>query len=413
MILRNGLVYYKGEILKRDIEVDGNKIVKIGKNLGGEEYDAENKLILPGLVNTHTHLAMTLLRGYADDMPLNTWLEEYIWPAESSLTGNDVYYGSLLGMVEMIKSGTTCFNDMYFFMDRVADAVEASGIRGVLSHGAIELGKSDKWEEEIEETLRVMEVCENHERTEFMFGPHAPYTCSKGFLMKIKELAEKYNKQIHIHISETKGEVEDINEKHGMRPVEYLEDFLGENVLAAHTVLLTDKEIQILKKKNVKISHNPVSNLKLSSGIAPIPQLLENNMTVSLGTDGAASNNSLDMWDDLKTMALIHKLKDPRNLNAETSFKIATENGGKALNLPVGKIEEGYLADLIFVDLGSAAMNPHHNLLSNIVYAMNPESIKDVMVDGKFIMKNRKILTLNEEKIVEKAEKVAKDLVVR
>jgi len=413
MIIKNGLIYYRGEIVKRDIEIEGNKIVRIGKNIEGESYNAEGKLILPGLVNTHTHLAMTLLRGYADDLPLNEWLENYIWPAESKLKGEDVYYGSLLGIVEMIKSGTTCFNDMYFFMDKTADAVVESGIRGVLSHGCIELSDPKKGEREIKESLRIMKICEKNDRTEFMFGPHAPYTCSKEFLMKIKDLADKYKKYIHIHVSETENEVKDIEKQYKMRPMEYLEDFLNENVLIAHAVHLTEKEIKMLKEKNVKVSHNPVSNLKLSSGIAPVPELLKNDILVSLGTDGTASNNSLNIFEDLKIMALIHKLKDPKNLNANECLKIATENGGKALNLKIGKIEEGYFADLIFIDLRSASLNPEHNLISNIVYSMDTESIKDVMVDGKFVMQNRKIITLDEEKIIEKTEEIAKDLVNR
>ena len=413
MIIKNGLIYYRGEIVKRDIEIEGNKIVRIGKNIEGESYNAEGKLILPGLVNTHTHLAMTLLRGYADDLPLNEWLENYIWPAESKLKGEDVYYGSLLGIVEMIKSGTTCFNDMYFFMDKTADAVVESGIRGVLSHGCIELSDPKKGEREIKESLRIMKICEKNDRTEFMFGPHAPYTCSKEFLMKIKDLADKYKKYIHIHVSETENEVKGIEKQYKMSPMEYLEDFLNENVLIAHAVHLTEKEIKILKEKNVKVSHNPVSNLKLSSGIAPVPELLKNDILVSLGTDGTASNNSLNIFEDLKIMALIHKLKDPKNLNANECLKIATENGGKALNLKIGKIEEGYFADLIFIDLRSASLNPEHNLISNIVYSMDTESIKDVMVDGKFVMQNRKIITLDEEKIIEKTEEIAKDLVNR
>lgn len=413
MIIKNGLVYYKGKNVKRDIEIEDNKIVKIGKNLEGESYNAEKKLILPGLVNTHTHLAMTLLRGYADDLPLNEWLEKYIWPVESKLKGKDVYYGSLLGIIEMIKSGTTCFNDMYFFMDKTANAVVKSGIRGVLNHGCIELFDSEKGEREIKESLKIMKICEKNERTSFMFGPHSPYTCSKGFLMKIKDLANKYQKYIHIHVSETKNEVENIEKEYKMKPMEYLKDFLDKNVLIAHAVHLTKSEIKILKEKNVKISHNPVSNLKLSSGIAPIPELLKNDILVSLGTDGTASNNSLNIFEDLKIMALVHKLKDPKNLDANESLKIATENGGKALNLKIGKIEEGYLADLIFIDLKSASLNPEHNLISNVVYSMDTESIKDVMIDGKFVMQNRKILTLDEEKIIEKTDKIAKDLVNR
>ena len=413
MILKNGLIYYRGSIVRRDLEIEGNKVVKVGRSLNGRGYDAKGKLILPGLVNTHTHLAMTLLRGYADDLPLTEWLEDHIWPAEGKLTGEDVYYGSLLGIVEMIKSGTTCFNDMYFLMEKVADAVVKSGVRGVLSHGIIEQFDAEKGEREIKNSLKIMNLCKKNERTKFMFGPHAPYTCSKEFLMKIKDLAEKYGKQIHIHISETRNEVETIEKEHAMSPIEYLRDFLGENVLAAHCVHLTDAEIGILKKRGVKVSHNPVSNLKLSSGVAPVPTLIRHGILVALGTDGAASNNSLNMFRDLKTMALIHKTGNPGALPAEESLKIATENGGKALNLKIGKIEEGYLADLIFVDLTTPSLVPHHNIISSIVYSMSTEAVRDVMVNGAFVMKEREILTLNEEEIVEKAGELAKNLVSR
>jgi 5-methylthioadenosine/S-adenosylhomocysteine deaminase len=413
MMLKNGFVYYKGAIIRRDIEIDGNTIVKIGKNLTGEAYDAEGMVILPGLVNTHAHTAMTLLRGYADDMPLNEWLEEHIWPVERNMTGDDVYYGSLLGIMEMIKSGTTCFNDMYFFMERTAEAVNESGIRGVLSHGSIELFDAERGKKEIKKSLDLMKLCERHERVEFMFGPHAPYTCSIEFLMRIKELAEKYDKYIHIHLSETKNEVDQWMTDHTTPPVEYLQEFLGENVLAAHCVHLTEREISILKEKKVKVAHNPISNLKLSSGIAPIPRLLDEGILVSLGTDGAASNNSLNMLEDLKVMALIHKLNGPKNLSAHESLKIATENGGKAVNMKIGKIEEGFLADLIFVDRNSVNLTPHHNLGSSIVYAMTPEAVRHVMVDGAFVMKNRELVHLDEESIREKANEKALDLVAR
>ncbi|MCS7131536.1 MAG: amidohydrolase, partial [Hadesarchaea archaeon] len=303
ILIENGIIVTMDphrRIIKRgSLAIKGNRITAVGEKVeerGEVIIDAKGKVVLPGLINAHTHLSMTLLRGIADDMPLMEWLETKIWPVERNLRKGDCYHGALLGCLEMIKSGTTCFADQYFFMEEVARAVEESGIRGILSYGIIEMDDPQRRESE----LRVGEkfVREYHGkaggRVLAMFGPHAAYTCSPECLLKTKELAEKYGVGIHTHVAESRDEVDRVMKKYGKRPVEHLDaiGFLGPEVLAAHCVWLTDHEISIIRERGVKPVHNPVSNMKIACGIAPVPEMLAAGIPVALGTDGAASNNS-------------------------------------------------------------------------------------------------------------------------
>ncbi len=406
-----------------DILVEENKISLVQKHIREKAefvIDASHKLVLPGLVNAHTHLAMTLFRGYADDMVLEKWLGEKIWPLEKKLRADDVYRGSMLGCAEMIRSGTTCFADMYFFMDEVARAVGESGMRASLSYGMFDLGKPDKREKE----LRIAEefVNKNHNaargRVICSLGPHSPYTCSKEMLIKAKGLARKKKMKIQMHLSETRKEVYDIMKSHRKRPVEYLEEigFLGDDVIAAHCGWVSAREIRILAERGVSIAHCPVSNLKLATGgIAPVAEMLENRACVALGTDGAASNNTLDMFETMKLAALLqkHRLWDASALGAGLALDMATTNGARALGVNAGSIEKGKLADMITIDLKSPNLLPTHNLLSHVVYAANAGNVCDVILDGKLVMENKTILTFDEEKILERAQKAAEDLVAR
>jgi len=410
------------EIKKSSLLIQNDKIVEISDRINSNDAEdvinAEGKVLIPGLVNTHTHLSMTLMRGLADDIPLETWLNNHIWPVEAELNGEHCYAGALLACAEMIKSGTTCFNDMYFFMDHVARAAEESGIRGMLSHGMIDFGDEDKRRQEFKESIRIIKKCHNtgNGRIKVAFGPHSPYTCSKELLEGVKTEAAKHGVRIHIHVSETQKEVSDILETHGMRPFEYLDemDFLGNEVTAAHAVWVSDREIEIIKEKNVKLSHNPSSNMKLSSGVSPVAELLAKGICVSMGTDGPASNNNMDLLEEMKIAALLQKVNtmNPTVLAAEEVFKMATINGASALGLEneIGSIDLGKKADIVLVNMKTAHLTPFRNPISHLVYSANGGDVDTVICNGEILMRNRELLTLDETMILEIAENASEDL---
>ena len=381
--------------------------------------DASGKILLPGFVNTHTHLSMTLFRGLADDLSLDSWLNDHIWPMEANLNGDYCYIGALLGAVELIKSGTTTFSDMYFYMEDVARAVDEAGIRAVLSYGMIDFGDAEKREAEIKENLQLFENCDGMAdgRIKVFFGPHSPYTASEELLIKVRELADKYNMGIHIHVSETQKEIDDVSQEKGLRPFEYLDKigFLGPDVVAAHCVWLSDEEIEIIKKNGVKVSHNPCSNMKLASGISPVSKLIENDICVSIGTDGASSNNNLDLIEELKTASLLQKVStlDPNVLNSHEALAMGTIKGAEALGLSdeIGSIEVGKKADIILIDTNSANMVPDSSTLtSNIIYSSNGSNVDTTICNGKILMENKKLTVLDEQEIYEKARKAIKNL---
>ena len=392
-------------------EIDESDVEKI--------IDAEGKILLPGLINTHTHLSMTLFRGLADDLSLDSWLNDHIWPMEANLNGNYCYVGALLGAVELIKSGTTTFSDMYFYMEDVARAIDEAGIRAVLSYGMIDFGDAERRENEIKANLDLFNNCNGMAdgRIKVFFGPHSPYTASEELLVKVRELADKYNMGIHIHVSETEKEINDVSEEKGLRPFEYLDKigFLGPDVVAAHCVWLSDEEIEIIKKNNVKVSHNPCSNMKLASGISPVSKLIENDVCVSIGTDGASSNNNLDLIEELKTASLLQKVStlDPKVLNSDESVAMGTIKGAEALGLDdeIGSIEVGKKADIILIDTNSANMVPDSSSLSsNIIYSANGSNVDTTICNGKVLMENKKLVVLDEDEIYKKARKAIKEL---
>ncbi len=406
-----------------EIGIDGNRISFVGGKgtipedwRADEEINASGMVVMPGFINCHTHAAMTLLRSYADDMPLMEWLEQRIWPLEARLTGEDVYWGTMLCILEMIKSGTTAFADMYFFMDDVARAVEKSGIRASLSRGMI--GVAPTAQLALDETGEFVERWNGaaEGRITTMVGPHAPYTCPPEYMKKVLSLAEKFDVGIHIHLAETRAEVEEIRKDYGKTPIEYVNDLgvLDFPVLAAHCVHLTQGDIKILQKKNVGIAHNPESNMKLASGIAPVPQLLAEGLNVGLGTDGAASNNNLDMMEEMRSAALLHKVHtgEPTTIPSYQALDMATRNGGRVLGLhDVGVIESGYKADLILIDFEKPHLYPKHNIIAHTVYSAQSSDIDTVIVDGKIIMRNRKVTTINEEEVLENVQRCADRLV--
>ncbi|MEE9150373.1 MAG: amidohydrolase [Thermoplasmata archaeon] len=403
-----------------NIYIEQNLISELGDvNVEAEHViDGKDKAAIPGLVNTHTHAAMTLLRGYADDLALQDWLINKIWPVEAKLTEDDIYWGTKLACLEMIKTGTTTFNDMYFHGEIAAKAVEEMGIRGVLSEVFFDLFDEAKGEvgrrkvkKGIEEIRRLKSG-----RVIPALGPHAIYTVSNEGLQWLKEFADENDLLIHFHLAETKKENDDFKSKYGKRPVSYLEEigFLGENLVAAHCVWLNKKEIEILAKHKVKISHNPISNMKLAVGATlPYKDLKSAGCVVSLGTDGCASNNSLDMFETMKFAALGQKLfaNDPTVMSALEVFEMATKNGGKAMRLSIGQIREKMLADLVLLNLRAPSFTPNHNLIANIVYAAKGSCVETTICDGKILMEACKVE--GEDVIMDKASDVAGELIKR
>ncbi len=381
--------------------------------------DAEGKILLPGLVNTHTHLSMTLFRGLADDLSLDSWLNDHIWPMEANLNGEYCYIGALLAAVELIKSGTTTLSDMYFYMEDVARAIDDAGLRAVLSYGMIDFGDAERRQAEIEQNLTLFKNCNGMAdgRIKVFFGPHSPYTASEELLIKVRELADEYNMGIHIHVSETQKEIDDVSAEKGLRPFEYLEKigFLGPDVLAAHCVWLSDEEIEIIKKHDVKVSHNPCSNMKLASGVSPVSKMIDKGICVSIGTDGASSNNNLDLIEELKTASLLQKVStlDPKVLSSDEAIEMATIKGAEALGLDseIGSVEVGKKADLILIDTNSANMVPDSSSLSsNVIYSANGSNVDTTICNGKILMENKKLTTLDEQEIYAKAKQAIKEL---
>ncbi|NJE61861.1 amidohydrolase family protein [Thermococcus sp. 21S7] len=421
ILIKNGRVIYgeNFEVVEADVLIEENRIVNVAKNIteaADTVIDATGKVVSPGFVNLHTHSPMGLLRGLADDLPLMEWLEKHIWPREAKLTREYIKVGAYLGALEMIKTGTTAFLDMYFHMDAVAEVVEESGLRGYLSYGMIDLGDPERTEKELNEAIREMEAIEklNSDRVHFVFGPHAPYTCSLALLKEVRKLADEHGKLITIHVAETMAELGKIQERYGKSPVLLLDEigFLGRDVIIAHGVWLDSRDIAILARNGVTVAHNPGSNMKLASGVMPLQRLINAGVNIGLGTDGSASNNNLDMVEEMKLAALLHKVHnlDPTVADAGTVFRMATVNGARALGLNAGVIKEGYLADIVVVDFNRPHLRPLNNVISHLVYSANGNDVETTIVDGKILMLDREVLTLDEEKILDRVEAVRGEL---
>ena len=411
----------KPEIFKGDLLVEGKIISKIKENIAKSAHkviEGDNLLICPGFINTHTHVSMSLLRSYGDDLELFDWLENRIWPMEAKLTKSDVYYGAKLGIVEMLLSGTTTFLDMYQDMEMVAKAVLETGIRGELSRGTICSGNKKKDIDALNNLVDLIETFHDKEdgRIGILAGPHALYTNKPEFLLKQIEIAKKYKVGINIHVSETLKENQDFIEEHSKTPVEYLEEiglFEAPYTVAAHMVHLNEKDIEIVKRNKVSIAHNPKSNLKLGSGMANISLYQREGLLVGLGTDGAASNNTLDMLNELQYASLLQKglNHDPTAIKAYNALRMATLNGAKVLNKDdkIGKLKEGYEADIIMFDLNKPHFYPLENsYIANIVYSGKSSDIVLTMVQGKILMENRKLLTIDLNDIFKEISNIVK-----
>ncbi len=397
-----------------DVLIDGNHFKSIGIKLNESDakvLDGRGLAILPSFVNMHTHAAMTLMRSYADDLNLHDWLTNHIWPMEATLDEEDIYHGSRLACLEMIKSGTTCFNDMYWHFHGTARAVEEMGMRAMLSSVFIDFNDASKAREQRNLTERLLEESKQYsDRIGFALGPHSIYTVSKESLKWIGNFAEKNGLPIHIHISETQKEVDDCLSHYGLRPVQWLKKIglLGSNVIAAHMIHVTDEEIGILAQYGVQVVHNPVSNMKLASGSFPFCKMESKGVNVSLGTDGCSSNNNLSMMEEMKFAALHAKLihNNPTILPAHSAFEMATINGAHALGLDCGRIAEGALADCILVNLENHRLVPGYRLKDDMVYSADSSCIDTVICNGKVLMQGGYIE--GEKAIIAEARKYKK-----
>jgi 5-methylthioadenosine/S-adenosylhomocysteine deaminase len=377
--------------------------------------DARGRAVIPGLVNGHTHIPMTLFRGLADDLDLNEWLTKYIFPAEAkNVTEEFVRVGTRLGLAEMIRSGTTTYCDMYYFEDAIAEETARAGVRGLLGETVIDFPVPDNktWADAMRYVERYVSKWKNHPLVTPAVAPHAPYTVSEEHLREVRSFADRTGTPVVIHVAETRKEVEDISQQKGARPVEYLAriGFLGPRTVAAHTVHLTEGEIGLLRQHGVGSIHNPQSNMKLASGVAPVPQMLRAGVAVGLGTDGAASNNDLNLWEEIDTAAKLHKVStfDPRVLSAYEALHLATLGGARALHLDreIGSIEVGKRADLVIVDLDGLHQTPLYNVYSHLVYATKGSDVRTVVVEGRVVMRDRRLLTLDEASIKARAREL-------
>ncbi|WP_028573539.1 amidohydrolase [Desulfonatronovibrio hydrogenovorans] len=422
----------------QDVLIQDSRFTAVCPDLqvqASQVIDGTGKAIFPSFINAHTHAAMTLLRGYADDLELFTWLQDHIWPFEARLTFEDIYIGARLACLEMIKTGTTMFCDMYWHMPATIKAVEEMGIRAALSSVFIDFSDPKKAKEFRARTRKFFRENKPDERITYILGPHAVYTVSRDSLIWLRDFAADNNLLINIHLAETRKEVEDCIQGHGLRPVEFLESigFLGPNVISAHTVWVNAQEMDILASRGVKVVHNPVSNMKLASGVFPFREIHKRGICIGLGTDGCSSNNNLDMLEEMKIAALLAKSAglegaavpanvlesdlrqyleqvylDPTLFTAAQALECATLNGARIFGLDAGRIAPGKLADCILVDLNHYSLVPGHDLVSNLVYSASSECIDTTICNGQVLMQNRKVP--GEEEIIKEARQWEKNI---
>jgi len=380
---------------------------------------ADGCLIVPGLINAHTHAPMTLYRGLADDLPLDTWLKEYIWPAEGRTVNPEmVYWGTLLAADEMIRSGTTLFVDMYFFEDDIGRAAADAGMHALLGEALVEFPSPNfkTPAEGLNYVRSSLERWDGHPLVRTILQPHSPYACSPDLLTKSKALADEFGVPLLLHCCETAGEIEDVAKQTGKKPVELLESLgiLDKQSVFAHGVHLTGDEIALLAERQVSVAHCPQSNMKLAAGVAPLPAMLEAGVNVALGTDGAASNNDLDMWGEMQSAALLHKVVsgDPTALPAKQVFWMATRGGAKAFGLDdrLGSLETGKRADLVLIDLSAPHLFPMYEPYSHLVYAARASDVRTVIIEGQVVLLDRQIQSIDEAEVFERVGKLAADL---
>ena len=405
------------DVRKSDILIEDNIISKMERDLSAEEVDekinAKNMVVMPGLINTHTHLAMSIFRGYKDDRKLMDWLENAIFPVEDKLEPEDIYWNSYLSCLEMLRSGTTTCNDMYFGMNKAIEAIENTGLRALVAWSITDDSIRDKVE-------RTREYAKKYNvpgsRIKVITSPHAPYSCNPDTIKLCVNLAKELNTSLHIHLSETLDEEETIRERYNKRGTEYLNDLgvFDVPVILAHGIYISDSDIEILKHVKGGIAHNPISNCKLSSGICDVVKLRKNGINVGLGTDGIGSTTTLDMFEEMKTAAYLQKVNtmEPTSIKAYDILKMATIEGARVLGLDneIGTLEPGKKADMIFIRTDKLHLCPDNDVCTNIVYSANGADVDTVMIDGKIIMQNRKMINLDEKEVMKQVKKIAKRL---
>ncbi len=406
----------KDIIRKADLYVEGNRIVSIDEEPEGFQaekiIEGKDRLAIPGLINCHTHSYMSFMRNVADDLSFMDWLFGTIDPIEQKMTDEDTYWGACLAIIEMMKSGTTCFNDMQMNIHQTTRAVKESGMRAVICRGLVGSGDDEGGQMRLRQAFEERDAARDCDRLSFMLGPHAPYTCDEGYMRIVSEEAKKNHMRIHVHLSESESEIQQIKEKYGCSPIEMAErnGLFDVPAIAAHCVQITESDMEILKAKGVSVVTNPASNMKLGNGFAPVPEMLEKGINVCIGTDGAASNNSLNLFHEMSLLALIHKgvKKTPQCISAARNFRIATINGAKALGLSeeIGSLEVGKKADIAILNLNTPSLTPRNNLLAGLSYSANGSEVETVIIDGKITMENRRVLTMDEEVVYEKVNAI-------
>ena len=423
LAVRNGIVLTMDSEMRiynpGSIGITDGRISYVGGDeiKGEEEIDAKGCIVIPGLVNCHTHSPMTLFRNAVEDQPLEKWLKEYVWPVEAKLKPKHVRVGAMLAAAEMALHGVTCFNDMYFFMEEVAKAAVEIGIRGVLSEGLVELFSSRSSEEVLKKGASFAERYHGWRGLIWAaLGPHAEYSCSLEFLERVREEADRLGVGIHMHLAEIKPPVEEFVEKHGKTPVQALDEigFLKRDVIIAHGIYLSDEDLNILKRRDVAIAYNPVSNMKLASGAARINEMLGLGIRVGLGTDGPGSNNTLDMIQDMKIASLLQKLRymDPRSLPARSAVRMATRGGAEALGLDdlIGSIEAGKRADIVVIDTKKVRYQPIRDPYTALTYCGSGSDVRDVIVDGRIVVRDGILQTADLEEILKRFSDAVADL---
>lgn len=384
---------------------------------GLKEIDGSGKLLMPGLINLHNHVAMTLMRSMADDIPLMPWLYDHIWPFEAKLNRDDIKLGAQLGIAEMLLGGTTTFIDMYWSEEAVGEAVEESGIRAVLAPTFTDT----RWDDFLQdfEAVAARYAAGQHPRITMMVAPHSAYSCSTEHLLEARSIAERFDIGIHIHVSETRDEDETVRERFGKSPVEYLYDLglLNERSVAAHCVHVNERDMAILLRSRTNVAHNPQSNMKISSGIAPVGRMLAEGINVGIGTDGPCSNNDLDMWDEMRSASFLQKVAtfDPCITPAYEVLRMATVNGAKALGREgeLGVVSEGALADLILIDIEKPHYYPRNDIVANLVYCGQAADVDTVIVNGQLVVENRRILTMDVPQVCRRVDRLVPEILSR
>ena len=418
MLIKNGkvLIFENDDVKVKDLDIriEGENITKIDEKIEANEnekvIDATDSVVMPGLINTHTHISMSIFRGTFEGCNLYTWLHEKIWPIEDKLTEETVYNATMVSILEMISTGTTCVSDHYFFSKQIRKALEESGMRAAITRVLMDSDGEEESNKRIQEFIELYESRdENNSLITYTVAPHSFYTCSGKVLQKSRELADKYNLPVHVHFLESIDEIEDIKKIHGKDAIDVLKEYFdGVHTILAHGVKLNDKDIDILSKMDCGIVHNPISNMRLGCKIADITKYLKNGINVSLGTDGQGSGNNLDMFEAMKIAGLIQGgiHENEERISAKDVIKMATINGAKILGMEgkIGSIEEGKKADIIIVDisknLNNIKMIPNNDIISNLVYNTEGRNVTTTIVNGKILMEDRKIKNIDVKEIL-------------